>query len=112
MNLIVCLKPAPDPKYWDRVQLDLRGFGADPKDYDIRIENRRVGAGLRITADRPLSRLALWAIRAPLSIEPFINMNIEPGTEFTWRIAYDYYTIPKARNDGSPHDDAPWPQGM
>jgi hypothetical protein len=78
----------------DRVYLDIRGFGTDPKDYDIRIENRRVGAGVRITADRPLSRVALWAIRAPLSIEPFIDMTIEPGTEFTWRIQYDYYTIP------------------
>jgi hypothetical protein len=77
----------------DRVYLDLRGFGADAKDYDIRIENRRLGAGVRITADRPLSRLALWAIRAPLSIEPFIDMNIEPGREFTWRIQYDYYTV-------------------
>ena len=22
MNIIVCLKPAPDPRYWDRIQLD------------------------------------------------------------------------------------------
>jgi hypothetical protein len=79
----------------DRVYLDLQGFGPDPKDYDIRLENRSVGAGLRITADRPLARLALWAIRAPLSIEPFIDMAIEPGSEFTWRIKYEYYTIPK-----------------
>lgn len=79
----------------DSVYLVLQGFGADPKDYDIRIENRGVGAGLRITADRPLSKLALWTIRAPLSIEPFIDMNIEPGQEFTWRIHYDHYTVPK-----------------
>jgi hypothetical protein len=79
----------------DRVYLDIRGFGADPKDYDIRIENRKVGAGVRITGDRPLARAALWAIRAPLSIEPFIDMNIEPGAEFSWRIKYDYYTLPK-----------------
>ncbi len=78
----------------DRVYLDIQGFGADPKDYDLRIENRNVGAGVRITADRPLSRLALWAIRAPLAIEPFIDMNIEPGAEFTWRIKYEFYTIP------------------
>ncbi len=79
----------------DRVYLDLQGFGSKPKDYDIRIENRRVGAGVRITASRPISRLALWAIRAPLSIEPFLDMKIEPGAEFTWRIQYDYYTLPK-----------------
>jgi len=79
----------------DRVYLDIRGFGPDAKDYAVQIENRRVGAGLRTTADRPLSRLALWAIRAPLSVEPFINMSIEPGAEFTWRISYEYYMIPK-----------------
>ncbi len=79
----------------ERVYLDIQGFGADPKDYDIRIENRRVGAGVRITGNRPLARVALWAIRAPLSIEPFIQMTIEPGAEFTWRITYEYYTIPK-----------------
>ena len=80
----------------ERVYLDLRGFGPEAKDYDIRIENRRVGAGLRITADRPLSRLSLWAIRAPLSIEPFVDMDIEPGREFTWRIQYEHYTLPAA----------------
>jgi hypothetical protein len=79
----------------DRVYLDLQGFGPEPKDYDFRIENRSVGAGVRITADRPLARAALWAIRAPLSIEPFIDMTIEPGAEFTWRIQYEYYTISK-----------------
>lgn len=79
----------------DRVYLALEGFGPDATDYDIRIENRHVGAGLRITGDRPLARLALWAIRAPLSIEPFIAMNIEPGAEFTWRIQYEYFTVPK-----------------
>ncbi len=80
----------------DRVYLTLQGFGADPKDYDIRIENRKAGAGVRITADRPISRLALWAIRAPVSIEPFIDVNIEPGKEFTWRIQYEFYTLPKS----------------
>jgi hypothetical protein len=79
----------------DRVYLSIQGFGRESKDYDIRIENRTAGAGVRITADRPLSRAALWAIRAPLSFEPFLDMTIEPGAEFTWRIQYDYYTIPK-----------------
>jgi len=79
----------------DRVYLDIQGFGPEPKDYDIRVENRKAGAGVRITADRPLSRVALWAIRAPLSFEPFIQMSIQPGGEFTWRINYQYYTVPK-----------------
>ena len=78
----------------DRVHFAIAGFGPNPKDYDIRIENREAGAGVRITADRPLSRAALWSIRAPLSVEPFIDMNLEPGAEFTWRITYDFYKIP------------------
>jgi hypothetical protein len=82
----------------DRVYMAISGFGAEPKDYDIRVENGPAGAGVRIAADRPLSRAALWSIRAPLSIEPFINMDIEPDTEFTWRIQYDFYTIPKEGN--------------
>ena len=81
----------------DRAYLNILGFGAEAKDYDIRVENQGVGAGVRITADRPLARLSLWAIRAPVSIEPFIDMTIEPGAEFTWTITYDYYTLPGVR---------------
>ncbi len=79
----------------DRVFLGIQGFGAEPKDYDFRVDNRSAGAGVRITADRPLARVALWAIRAPVSIEPFIDMRIEPGATFTWRITYEFYTLPK-----------------
>ena len=77
----------------DRVYLAIQGFGTDPKDYDIRIENRTLRAGLRITADRPLSRMALWSIRAPLSVEPFIDMTVAPGAEFTWQLKYDYFSL-------------------
>jgi hypothetical protein len=80
----------------DHVQFGIQGYGADAKDYDIRIENQKAGAGVRIRGDRPLARLALWSIKTPLSIEPFINMTIQPGAEFTWKLAYDYYTLPKA----------------
>ena len=79
----------------DRVHTVISGFGREAKDYDFRIESRDAGAGVRITADRPLSRLALWTIRAPYSIEPFIDLRIEPGAEFTWRLQYDYFAVPK-----------------
>ena len=51
-------------KWIYRAYKNIQGFGAEAKDYDIRIENRSLGAGVRITGDRPLSRVALWAIRA------------------------------------------------
>ncbi len=78
----------------DRVAFPIQGFGSSPKDYDIRIENSKAGAGVRIRADRPMSSLALWSIRTVLSVEPFIDMVIEPGGEFTWKYTYSYYTLP------------------
>lgn len=68
------------------------GFGADAKDNDIRIENKKVGAGVHITGDRPLTRLAYWSIRTVVAPEPYIDLNIEPGQQFAWTYTYDYYT--------------------
>jgi hypothetical protein len=72
----------------------LEGFSDTPQDHVIRIENSRLGAGLKISADRPLSSESLWSIRTVLAMEPFVSMTIEPGSEFTWTTTYDYYTIP------------------
>jgi hypothetical protein len=74
------------------VQSNLTGFGSDPKDYDIAEENRKTGAGVRQTSDRPLVRINYWSIRSTACPEPYIHMNIEPGKEFTWKIAYEFYT--------------------
>jgi len=79
----------------DKVAALFIGFSSDPKDYDIRIEDRKLGFGVHATGDRPLSKVALWGIRTVISPEPFIDMTIDPGKEFTWKITYDYYTLPK-----------------
>ena len=67
------------------------GFGAEAKDNDIRIENKKTGAGVHIKGDRPLSRLGYWSIRTVVAPEPYIDLNIEPGQQFTWAYTYDYY---------------------
>jgi hypothetical protein len=72
---------------------ELQGFGPTAADYRFTIENTKAGAGMRITGDRPLSRVALWSIRSVLSLEPFIAMRVEPGREFTWQYRYTYYLI-------------------
>jgi len=76
------------------VTTPIEGFSQSPKDNDIRIENSRLGVGMRITSDRPLSRESLWSIRAVLAMEPFVSIAIEPGNEFTWTSTYDYYSLP------------------
>ena len=73
-------------------QASFIGFGAEPKDNDIRIENKRTGAGVRITGDRPLTRFGYWSIRTVVAPEPYIDLNIAPGQQFAWTYTYDYYT--------------------
>jgi hypothetical protein len=75
---------------------ELEGFGSEARDYDIRLENRKAGAGVRITGDRPISKLVFWSIRTTFCPEPYINMRIEPGAESAWKITYEFYELPKA----------------
>jgi hypothetical protein len=72
-------------------QTSFTGFGADAKDNDIRIENKKAGAGVHITGDRPLTRFGYWSIRTVVAPEPYIDLNIEPGQQFSWSYTYDYY---------------------
>src|SRR5258706_1738842 len=70
---------------------ELEGFGAAAADYDIYVENRKTGAGVRQTGNRPISRLVLWSIRSNISPEAYINLKIAPGSEASWRITYHFY---------------------
>jgi len=88
-NQIFYLKTLEDKA---RMTTSVGGFSDKPSDYDIRVENKKTGAGVRITGDRPLSNVALWSIRTNLSVEPFNAMNIPPTGEFTWKLTYDYFT--------------------
>ena len=78
----------------DRATAAIRGFGDTAKDYDIRVENKKLGAGYRVTGDRPLSNIAVWSIRTVNAVEPYISMSIEPGKDFTWNLNYEYFTLP------------------
>lgn len=79
----------------DQVAARLQGFGSDAADYDFRIENKKVGAGVRIRGDRPISSLMLWSIRSTLAIEPFIAIAVKPGEQFAWTYTFDYYVLPR-----------------
>jgi len=81
----------------DQVAVPIEGFSNDAADSEIVIENKTVGAGVRITGDRPLVRDLLWSIRTVLAIEPYIGIDVQPGAEFTWKNTLDYYTISRAK---------------
>jgi hypothetical protein len=72
-------------------QGELTGFGDSAGDYDITEENRKTGAGVRQTSDRPVARIHYWSIRTTACPEAYIHMDIAPGKEFTWKIAYDFF---------------------
>jgi hypothetical protein len=93
-NQVIFKKPLSGQ---DELSLFIQGYSNDPKDTEMVIENKKVGAGLRIVGDRPLTRDLLWSIRTVLAIEPYIAIDIQPGAEFTWKNSFEYYTLPKAQ---------------
>jgi hypothetical protein len=81
----------------ERATAGLKGYGETPKDYDFRVENRKLGVGYHVTADRPLSNLAVWSIRTVNALEPYVAMTIDPGKEFTWNLTYEYFANAPAK---------------
>lgn len=71
---------------------NIEGFSQSPEDYKIKIENQKTGAGVRISCDRPLSRLVFWAANATLAAEPYTLVKINPSEQFSWTISYEFYT--------------------
>lgn len=60
------------------------------EDYDFTVSNKKTGASVRITSDRPLSKFMFWSVPTTLSPEPFINIMASPGETFTWNIKYEF----------------------
>jgi hypothetical protein len=72
---------------------ELAGFGPSARDYDIRIEHARAGAGVRIEGDRPLSKLVFWSIRKTLCPEPYVALRVDPGGLEQWSLRYTFYEL-------------------
>jgi len=71
----------------------LEGFGKSSQDYDIRVENRKAGTGVRQVGDRPISKVVFWSIRTTVCPEAYNHFRIEPGHEAKWRVAYEFYEL-------------------
>lgn len=61
--------------------------------YDIKVENRAAGAGVRILGDRPIAKLVYWSIRTTTCPEPYIDLKVEPGRKTTWKYTYQFYDL-------------------
>jgi hypothetical protein len=77
----------------ESINVDLEGFSDAARDYDIRVENRAAHAGVRQTSDRGMSRLHFWSINTTVCPEAYTHVKVEPGKEFRWRVAFQFYTM-------------------
>ena len=78
----------------ETVFTELDGFGPTAADYDIRVENRKTRAGVRITADRPIAKFVFWSAPITVCPEPYVDASVAPGEESSWRITYQFYQLP------------------
>lgn len=73
----------------ETVAADLGGFGAN----DMRIENQKALAGVRITGDQPLTKLYFWSIRTVACPEPYVRIEVAPNGVKKWQIRYTFYKV-------------------
>ena len=77
----------------DTAATQIRGFGDTASDYDISVENRKTGAGVHVTGDKPLARVYLWSVKTTLCPEAYVELQIQPGQELRWNVRYQFYTL-------------------
>jgi hypothetical protein len=77
------------------VYSEFEGFGNTASDYDIRVENKKSGAGVRIQGDQPITKLVYWSIRTTLCPEAYVTLQIPPGGEKKWSYRYTFYDTRK-----------------
>jgi hypothetical protein len=79
----------------DRAMSELTGFSDKVSDHEFRITNRKSGASVRITGDKPLSKIVFWSADRVLSPENYITMSIDPGKDFKWNVRYEFSSASK-----------------
>jgi hypothetical protein len=77
----------------ENINVDFEGFSESAKDYDIRVVNRKAGAGVRQTSDHGMSRLHFWSITTTVCPEPYTHIRVEPGKEFHWRVVFEFFKL-------------------
>ena len=71
----------------------LLGFNNNAPDYNLSVENLKTGAGVRIRCDQPILKMVFWASYKTVCPEPYIQIKVEPGKEFSWKISCEYYIL-------------------
>ena len=85
-NTMTYLRPMA---YKERISFIVTGFGASALDYDISISDR-IGAGVRMVGDQPMTRINIFSIDTTQSVEPYIAIELAPGAEKRWTYTYTF----------------------
>jgi hypothetical protein len=72
---------------------EFSGFLSKASDNDVRVENRKTGAGVRERGDLPLSKLIFWSIRTTVCPEGYVHLRVQPGKQTSWKIQYEFYSL-------------------
>ncbi|MCP3930112.1 MAG: hypothetical protein GY705_13545 [Bacteroidetes bacterium] len=80
-----------DIKKDDPIFLNLKGYGEKAADHKVTVKNKKSGAGVTFTVDKPLHRIAFWACETTLSPENFIFISVPPGEEENWVSEYGLF---------------------
>lgn len=75
----------------EQVASDLTGFTSAVSDNDFKVTDTKSGFGVRIRADRPVTRLLWWSVPSTMGIEPYMDIKLAPGQDMRWSHTMDYY---------------------
>jgi hypothetical protein len=66
----------------------ITGYSDKASDYDITVEDQKIGVGIQQTSDSPIAKFYLWSIRTTISPEAYIHLDIAPNKTQSWTIRY------------------------
>lgn len=75
----------------DSFFLLINGFSEDLSDHEVIVQNRKTGAGVTFSIDKPLHRMAFWACKTTLCPENSIWIAVEPGAQEKWTSEYTFF---------------------
>ena len=84
-NSLTYLRPM---KNKERISFPITGFGKAAADYDFTVAGG--GASVRVKGDQPLTRVNIFSIDRVQSVEPYIAIDLAPGTEKRWTYTYTF----------------------
>jgi len=79
----------------ESIWLLIEGYKSDLNDHKVAIRNKKTGAGIQFSVNRPLHRLAFWATTTTLCPENFIFISVDPGKEEKWISDYTLLSFKK-----------------